>query len=209
MFTHPIVIASGNQDKIKELKLIAKPFGLNLLSPKEAIGFYGLSIEPQVEEVGKTYQENAELKARAYYDWSGISAIADDSGLEVEALDNRPGLYSARYGGEGLNSKQRMEKLLNEMSGIENRKAHFCCSLAFVYSDNASRTQSLFSHSKMEGEILHDFQGEGGFGYDPIMKIKSLGKTLAEVDFETTCEVGFRALAAKELFGKIYSLPSS
>jgi XTP/dITP diphosphohydrolase len=206
LFTSPILIASGNKDKIKELKLIAKPFGLNLLSPQEAIDLYQLSAEPEVEETGKTFQANAELKARAYSQWSGISAIADDSGLEVEALDGRPGLYSARYGGEGLNSRQRMEKLLGEMEGRENRTAYFCCSLAFVYSDDLGKPQTIFSNSKMEGEILKGFQGEGGFGYDPIMKIKSLGKTLAEVDFETTCDVGFRALAAKELFGKIQVL---
>jgi XTP/dITP diphosphohydrolase len=206
LFTQSIVIASGNQDKIRELKLIAKPFGLNLLSPKEATALYALSAEPEVDEVGKTYQENAELKARAYFNWSGISAIADDSGLEVEALNGRPGLYSARYGGEGLSPKQRMEKLLGEMKEVQNRTAHFCCSLAFVYRSDSGKIGSIFSSSKMQGEILKDFQGTGGFGYDPIMKIKSLGKTLAEIDFATTCEVGFRALAAKELFGKIDSL---
>jgi XTP/dITP diphosphohydrolase len=198
-----IVIASNNRYKIEELKTVAKAYPFELLSPEEASQslFLG-SPPPQVEESGATYYENALLKAQAFSAWCGIPAVGDDSGLEVTALGGRPGLYSARYAGEGANAAERIEALLRELKGLEevrverDRQAFFTCTLVLSYPDKSL----LWTEARLEGRVLDVCRGTEGFGYDPIIEICDLGLTLAEVDFSVTCSRGFRAKAARQLF---------
>ena len=133
-----------------------------------------------------------------------MPALGDDSGLDVDALNGCPGIFSARYAGEDATDAERIAKLLEELrtNGAvtkENRSARFRCALALVYPDG--RTE--FAESSLEGHILGESQGTAGFGYDPIVYLESIGSTLAEVDFDVTCTRGFRALAAKKLFSKL------
>jgi XTP/dITP diphosphohydrolase len=204
MFSTPIIVASSNIDKIRELKVVASDFAIELLAP-ESFSSQNLKNEiPTVEEVGVSYLENAALKARAYSAWSGCFALGDDSGLEVVALDNRPGLFSARYAGVGASDKDKMDKVLSELEELERisgpvvRTAFFRCALVLV-SPNGLHWQAEYS---MQGQVLREPRGKKGFGYDPIILIDGLGVTLAELDFAQTCKIGFRACAARELFQK-------
>jgi XTP/dITP diphosphohydrolase len=198
----PIVVASSNLSKIEELKAVGKAFGLELLSPAEVAN--GRSI-PTVDETESTYYGNAFLKAKAFKDWSGLPALGDDSGLEVEALDKRPGVFSARYAGADTSHSQKIDCLLEELEERRgknldvDRRAAFRCSLVLC----AMTGEVFTAESCLPGQILEERRGRGGYGYDPIVLIDSLGKTLAELDFAETCQLGFRGLAARKLFTKI------
>ncbi len=206
VFVSEILIASSNLNKILELQTVGRKFGLSLLSPGDIAQKRNLGPWPEVQETGATYQENALLKGIAFSKWAGIPALGDDSGLEVTALDNRPGVWSARYAGAGASDKDKIAKLLQDYqhSQIANkdRSAYFCCHLALCYPLGAV----LFGDASLKGTLLDEPRGEKGFGYDPIILIDELGKTLAEIDFELTCEKGFRARAAEKLFSKLLSL---
>ncbi len=197
--------ATGNRHKLLELQTIAKPFGVEIISPKDIAKKNNLGELPIYEETGKTYKENALIKAKAFYQWSGIPSLGDDSGLEIEALDNRPGLLSARYAGKGATDDDLMKKVLAELeeveraTGVVNRRCFYRCSLALVLSE----TEVKFKEDSLEGEVLYRYRGEKGFGYDPIILMKHLGKTLAEVDFSVTCSEGFRAHTARSLFREL------
>ncbi len=197
-----IVVATGNKNKLAELKTIATKFGLNLLSPREAKVLLNLSDPPEVDETGETFQANALLKAQAFLEWSGLPSLGDDSGIEVDALGGRPGIHSARYAGPQASDSERIEKLVRELGALgENvsRTARFRCSLALCIPHG----KTLSADGTMEGEILHETRGTAGFGYDPILFIYEIESTLAEVDFSVTCERGFRAKAAKALFEQL------
>ena len=196
-----ILAATTNKNKLKELQTVAKEFSIEIIAPSE---LKLNSAIPVVEETGKTYIENAVLKAKAFATWANLPALGDDSGLEVAALDRRPGVYSARYGGEGLSDAERCHKLLEELkaSGSPDRTAYFCCQLVLFYPNGAM----LSADSSLKGKILDNFQGNKGFGYDPIVLIEKLGKTLAEVEFEVTCSQGFRSEAANKLFSELLAL---
>lgn len=211
-----IIIASSNKNKILELQTVADEFSLELLSPEQAQAQFKLQPPPEVEETGTTYRENAFLKARAFAAWSGMPSLGDDSGLEVSALEDRPGLYSARYGGDGLSSEDRYRLLLVELEEylrkhqVRDRSARFRAYLALVFPagsgplDQSGMQRDEFeAEGTLEGEILPEPRGTKGFGYDPIVTIHSLGKTLAEVDFSRVCEIGFRGIAARKLFRQI------
>ena len=200
-----IVVASTNKHKLMELQTVANRHALTLLSPKDCQEKYGLGAWPDVEENGKTFAENAFLKAEAFAAWSGIAALGDDSGLEVKALQGRPGIYSARY---APTDSERIEKLLEELSMLEkksehvDRRATFRCVLVL-----ASKTGKVVqAEGALHGSILHERRGSGGFGYDPIVFLDKLQATLAEIDFERTCREGFRALAAEHLFTMLNEL---
>lgn len=201
-----ILAATGNADKIKELGTIAEEFSITLISPAELALREGLASPPEVEETENTYFGNAMLKAKAYARWSGIPSLADDSGLEVAALKGAPGVHSARYAGEGASAEDRWRKVLAELEKLQNpaldRSAAFRCSLVLFYPEG----MSLSAEGSLAGRILESPQGEGGFGYDPIVHITELGKTLAEIPFSETCRIGFRAKAARELFNSLGSL---
>ncbi len=205
---HELLAATSNADKIRELATIADEFSIKLLTPAELAAREGVSAPPEVEETEETYYGNALLKAKAYAQWSGMPSLADDSGLEVAALGGAPGVHSARYAGEGASAETRWRKVLSELEKLQDssldRSACFRCSLVLCYPDGAL----LSAESILPGEILESPQGDGGFGYDPIVYIPELGKTLAEIPFSETCRIGFRAKAARELFTSLGSLSS-
>ena len=193
-----IVAATGNQNKTKQFSAVAKKYGYNIISASECAKLYNLPPPPEVDETGTTYAENAILKAEAFAQWCNMPCLGDDSGLEVAALNNRPGLYSARYGGEGLTDLERVNLLLKELkeTGSKDRSARFHCSLALVIPQD----KTIKSQGQLIGEVLEHLSGKNGFGYDPIIKINSLGTTLANLSQDKICEVGFRAVALKNLF---------
>jgi len=171
-----LLIATSNAGKVAELAALLK--GLDC----RVIGFADLpEIPPSIEETGHTFTENALLKAEHYFRRTGFTALADDSGLEVDALGGRPGVYSARYGGEGLSSAKQIELLLGEMESVpdELRSARFVCSLALI----GEGVKRIFE-GQCEGFIGRAPKGENGFGYDPIFINPELGRSFAELTRE-------------------------
>ena len=164
------IIASNNKKKLVELERILNPLGINAVTPKEE----GITLD-DVEENGTTFAENAFLKANAAYLKTGLPAVADDSGLCVDALDGRPGVYTARYGGEGLTDEERYIKLLDEMKNVDDdkRSAHFTSSICCILPDGSKIT----AEGICEGKIGYEPIGKDGFGYDPIFMFgdKSIG----------------------------------
>lgn len=157
-----ILIATGNKGKLREFARMLAPLGYEAVPPEEA-GVEGLD----VLEDGATFAENACKKARAYSRASGLPALADDSGLEVDALGGAPGIFTARYGGEGLTDRQRLEKLLAAMEGKTERGAQFVCALCLYWSEGKTMT----AQGVCRGEIALEPTGEDGFGYDPIFLV--------------------------------------
>ncbi|MCB0345629.1 MAG: non-canonical purine NTP pyrophosphatase [Bdellovibrionales bacterium] len=200
-----IVAATGNPNKLKELQVVGARFDIEIIAPSTIQSELNLSEPPEVDENGTTYYENAKLKADQYLEWCGQPCLGDDSGLEVTALGNIPGLRSARYLGDGLSYEVRMKNLIDLLQEREqageprNREAFYHCSLVLALPSGVELTAA----SKIEGEILDEFRGTGGFGYDPIFLITELGQTFAEIDFSVTCTKGFRARAAEHLFSNI------
>ena len=187
-----IVIASSNKGKIEEFSDMLQ--GLDKL---KFIPQSDFDISP-VDEAGHTYVENAILKARQASKISGLPAMADDSGLCVEALDGKPGIYSSRYAGEGATDEQRIAKLLDEMKDFsqEDRIAHFHS--VIVLLENADDPAPLICHGVWEGEILTAPQGAAGFGYDPIFYVPSHDCSAAELDLEEKNRISHRAQAMQE-----------
>ncbi len=200
-----IVAATRNKNKLLELRTVAQRYDIEVISPASWGEAKAFGPMPEVEETGLTYRENALLKARAFSRWGNCVALGDDSGLEVIALGNRPGVLSARYAGEGASDDALIKKLLGELEELEqncgkvDRTAFFRCSLALVSPDGGV----VCADASIEGVVLSEPRGHNGFGYDPIILISSLGKTLAEVDFSVTCSEGFRAKAAEILFSEL------
>ncbi|MCC6220774.1 MAG: non-canonical purine NTP pyrophosphatase [Deltaproteobacteria bacterium] len=201
----PIVVATTNNHKYLELNAVARRFGVKLISLDAACKIKNLGPMPEIIESGSSYMENAFLKAVAALNFTGMAAIGDDSGLEVEALGGRPGLRSARYLGVNATYTERMTALVDELklveveTGNKNRTAHYVCALVLLFPDG----KKFEVQSSLKGCILDKPLGNGGFGYDPIVWIDSLNATLAQVEFEVTCEKGFRAMAAERLFAKV------
>lgn len=184
-----IVLATGNKGKLREFRgLLEGVFG-NIVSLND------LESPPEVTEDGETFGENALKKARAISAYSGIPALADDSGLEVEALGGRPGVHSARYAGESATDRENIEKLLSQLQGIENRKARFVCSLALVMPDGKETVVS----GRCEGFIIDEPRGKGGFGYDPVFFLPEYNKTMAEIPAELKNKISHRARACESL----------
>ncbi len=185
-----IVFATRNEGKVRELRQALRGLPVDALSLDEA------SIEIDVDENGETYAENARLKAEAAARAAGRPALADDSGIEVDALPGELGVRSARFGGEGLGDEGRNALLLERLSGAgEGRRgARYVCVLAF----SRPGWETLFFEGEMSGRILDAPRGEGGFGYDPLMYIPELGRSAAELDLETKNRISHRgrALAA-------------
>jgi XTP/dITP diphosphohydrolase len=184
-----IVLATANKGKIREFSgLLEGVFG-------RIISLNDLESPPEVVEDGATFRDNAIKKARAISAYSGKPALADDSGLVVDALGGRPGVYSARYAGEGANDRDNITKLLTELRGIENRSARFVCVLALVTPDGEEMT----AEGTCEGVIITEPRGEGGFGYDPVFFLPEYGKTMAEIAPELKNKISHRARAAEAL----------
>ncbi len=178
-----LVIASGNEGKIREFKKLLVDFPFDLLI--QPVGL-------EIEETGNTFRENARIKALAVSQKTGHLALADDSGLSVEALGGAPGIYSSRY---ASSDKERIEKLLAELKPFPNRKAKFECALCIASGEKVLIEVSGFC----EGQITFFPKGGNGFGYDPIFEVSELGKTFAEMDNVKKKHFGHRGHAFKLL----------
>lgn len=183
-----VVLATGNAGKVRELADLLAAFGLDIVAQTEL----GVT---SAEETGLTFIENAILKARHAAAITGLPAIADDSGLAVDALGGAPGIYSARYAGEDASDLQNLNKLLTALETVPEgkRQAQFHCVL--VYLRHAEDPTPLVFHGSWEGEITCSAAGEGGFGYDPIFYVPALGKTAAELSREEKRAVSHRGKA--------------
>ena len=175
----PLVIASGNEGKIKEFQKLLKDFPIDLLS--QPVGF-------EVEETGETFRENARIKAIAVSKETGNLSLADDSGLCVVALGGAPGIYSSRY---ASSDKERIKKLLEELKPFSNRKANFECSLCIAFGGKVL----IEVTGCCTGRITFSPKGKNGFGYDPIFEVDDLGETFAEMDHNKKREFGHRGNA--------------
>ena len=182
------VLATHNPGKLAEMKAILSGLGVEVVSPAEA------GVEVDVEETGTTFAENAMLKAKAICAAAGLPAIADDSGLCVDALNGGPGVYSARYGGEELDDRKRRLLLLRNLRGQTTRAAHFTCAVACAFPDG----DTLTAEGRCAGAIAFAPLGEGGFGYDPVFLIPEKGKTFGQLSPEEKSAISHRgkALAA-------------
>ena len=185
-----LVVATGNKNKLREISQIFGDF--QVISQKEA----GFDVE--VEENGKTFIENARLKAHAAAKALGCMALADDSGLCVEALDGAPGVYSARYGGGHGDDQANRDKLLKTMQGKENRNAYFACAMVLAYPDGGEIT----AEGRTYGKILQEEVGDGGFGYDCVFESDDLKKSFGVATAEEKNGVSHRFRALQELLQK-------
>jgi len=190
-----IFIATSNKNKLLEIKNIIKDLDLEILS---ILDYDNL---PNVEETGESFEENSFIKAKAYFEYTKIPSLADDSGLEVYSLNNKPGIYSSRYSGFYNDYYKNNIKLLKEMKDIEDRRARFRCCLT-IYGENINYTSS----GTCEGIILKYFKGQNGFGYDPIFFYKPLNKTFAEMSDEEKNSVSHRAKAFEDMKNFIKTL---
>ncbi|OXX36178.1 non-canonical purine NTP pyrophosphatase [Vibrio sp. V09_P4A23P171] len=188
-----IVLATGNQGKVREMADLLVDFGFDVVAQTE------LNV-PEAEETGTTFIENAIIKARHAAKITGLPAIADDSGLEVDYLQGAPGIYSARYAGENASDQQNLEKLLAAMEGVpdEQRTAHFHCVLVFMRHENDPTP--LVCHGTWQGRILHQAHGSNGFGYDPIFFVPEDNCASAELLPARKKQLSHRGKALKMLF---------
>lgn len=189
-----IVLATGNQGKVKELGAMLKELSIEVL-PQSQFDV------PDVPETGTTFIENAIIKARHAAKITGLPAIADDSGLEVDALNGAPGVYSARFAGESANDQDNIDKLLVEMQGKAVRSARFWCVL--VYIRHADDPTPLVCQASWEGTITEDQQGREGFGYDPVFYVASEGCTSAQLTKEQKNALSHRGQALQQLVAKL------
>lgn len=180
-----LILATSNKGKLKEIKTLLP--GYEIVTMKEA------GIFDDIEENGKTFEENAYIKAKYVCDRLGEVTVADDSGLEVDYLNGAPGIYSARFAGEGATDKDRNEKLLSLLDGVpdEKRSARYVCSVAIVYPGGEKH---IFTET-CEGYILKSEVGEGGFGYDPLFYFPEFKTTLANVPLEVKNKISHRSKA--------------
>ena len=179
------VLATHNPGKLREMSAILARLGVEVVAPAEL----GLAVD--VEETGETFAENAVLKAKAICGASGLPAIADDSGLCVDALNGGPGVYSARYGGPDLDDKGRYTLLLNSMRGAPSRTAHFESAIACAFPNG----DTLCAQGRCDGAVAFAAMGGGGFGYDPVFMVPSLAKTFAQMTEEEKASVSHRGKA--------------
>ena len=180
-----VVLASHNQKKMVEMKAILSQMGVEVLSQAEV----GVDLEP--EETGTTFEENARIKAQAVMQATGLPAIADDSGLMVDALGGDPGVYSARYGGPGLDDTGRWQLLLKNMAGESNRACKFVSVICCAFPDGGE----VMARGECPGILAQGPSGDGGFGYDPIFYLPQLGKTMAQLTPAEKNQISHRARA--------------
>ena len=184
------MIATNNNGKLREFREMLSSFGFEVISMKEA-GFTG-----EIIEDGDTFEENAHIKARTVFEAVGIPTMADDSGLEIDFLDGAPGVYSARYAGEGATDKERCQKVLDEMHGVprELREARFVCTIYFIYDED----DEYSVRGEVRGFIGNEPVGENGFGYDPIFMIDE-DESMATISEEEKNRISHRACAFRKL----------
>lgn len=190
-----IILATGNQGKVRELNAMLKSHYI-IVSQKD------LQVE-EVPETGSSFIENALIKARNASFQTNLPALADDSGLEVEALDGDPGIYSARYAGEEASDEDNISKLISNMEQHQNRSARFCCAMVFV--ENAEDTKPIIIEKYWNGEILREAIGNNGFGYDSIFYLPDLKCSSAQLEPEKKNLLSHRGQALNELLRHLIS----
>jgi XTP/dITP diphosphohydrolase len=185
--TEKIVFATGNAGKMREIRLILEDLGMEIQSMKEA------GIQADIVENGSTFEENAEIKAKAVSAYTDAIVLADDSGLEIDYLNKEPGVLSARYMGEDTSYYIKNANLISRLEGVpeEQRTARFVCAIAAVLPDG----RILHTRGTIEGIIGYEERGEGGFGYDPIFFLPEYGCTTAELSMEQKNELSHRGKA--------------
>lgn len=184
-----IIFATGNEGKMREIRMIMADLGYEILSMKEA------GISANIEENGETFEENAMIKAKGIAALCNDLVLADDSGLEIDALNREPGVYSARYLGEDTSYHIKNANLIQRLEGVpeEDRTARFVCAIAAVLPDGRTFT----TKAAVEGRIGYEERGENGFGYDPIFLLPEYGKTTAELSPEEKNKLSHRGKALR------------
>ena len=188
-----LVLASKNQKKLRELREILSAQGVEVVSEAD------VGVDVDVEETGTTFEENALLKARAVCEASGLPAVADDSGLCVDALGGAPGVYSARYGGPGLDEVGRYQLLLENMRGMLDRRCKFVSAICCCFPDG----EVITARGECPGTLAYAPKGEDGFGYDPIFFLPERKKTFAELTAEEKNAISHRGRALEEFRSKL------
>lgn len=191
-----ILIATKNKGKLNDIKEIFKDLEVEIIS------FLNFDNSPDVEENGKTFEENAKLKAKACFDLFGIPSIGDDSGLVVEQLNGEPGIYSARYAGENANDFLNNEKLIKELQKFpEPHRAKFVC-VASYYNGN----DFISAYGEVKGRVITEPRGKNGFGYDPLFIPNGYYQTFGELSHEEKNKISHRAMAFRKLRKKLESI---
>lgn len=190
------IVATKNSGKLNEIKEILKD------TEYDVVSMIDIGYNDEIEENGATFEENAMIKANALYQFCGQTVLADDSGLEVDALGGAPGIYTARFAGEGATDLQKIEKLLDLLKDVpfENRKARFVCSIALIL-DNGEK---FVVKETCEGYINERLEGSNGFGYDPIFYVAQYKKTMAQLDVEIKNSISHRGKALKKMLQFVY-----
>ena len=188
-----VIAATKNKGKLREMNEILSPLGIEIV-PQEDVG-----ISVDVEETGRTFEENALIKARAVRMVSDYPVLADDSGLCVDCLGGAPGVRSARYAGDGASDSDKINKLLSEIGDNENRNARFVTCVAYISEDG----REITAHGEVKGHITHTPHGENGFGYDPVFYSAELKRTFAECSDDEKNSVSHRCRALKNLYDKL------
>ena len=185
-----LVVATRNCGKLKEIEAFLEGLVVNIYSAADFEGF------PDTVEDGATFELNALKKAREAICFTGLSALADDSGLVVDALDGRPGVYSARFAGDAADDDANNRKLLEKLEGVPSdlRQCAFVCSMVFVSSDGCELTFT----GRIGGRILDEGRGKGGFGYDPLFLVDGFGRTMAELSIEEKNRISHRGQALQQ-----------
>lgn len=194
-----LVIATGNPGKLREIRHLLQPLGIEVVAQGD------LDV-PEAEEPYATFIENALAKARHASNLTGLPALADDSGICVDALQGAPGVFSARYAGEPKSDSRNNHKLLEDLNGIDNRHAHYYCIMVLVR--HAEDPQPLIAEGIWPGEILHAPRGDGGFGYDPIFLDSKTEKTGAELPLEIKNRISHRGQALTKMLHQLERLTS-
>lgn len=186
-----IIFATGNMGKMKEIREILKDLDAEVFSMKEA------GVEADIVEDGKTFEENAVIKAKTVCELTGEIALADDSGLEIDYLNKEPGIYSARYMGEDTSYRIKNANLIERLEGVpdEKRTARFVCAIAAAFPDGTVKTV----RGTMEGRIGYEEAGENGFGYDPIFYLPEYGCSSAELSMEEKNKISHRGKALRAI----------
>ncbi len=195
------LLSTSNLGKLNEFKQILSPIGIQVVSTKD------INLDMKFpEETGNTFEENAYIKANRAYELSGLPSIGDDSGLQVDALNGAPGIYSARYAGENASDKEKINKLLYELKDIpeEKRTARFVCAISCVISNE----KNFFVKGICEGSIAFNPVGNNGFGYDPIFICKN-GKTFSELKSDEKNKISHRGIAIRKLYLELNKIMSS
>ena len=191
-----IIFATGNEGKMKQVRMILEDRGLPVLSLKDA------GITADVEENGTTFEENAQIKAKAIMEMTGALVLADDSGLEVDALNKEPGIYSARYMGHDTSYNIKNQNIIDRLEGKvgEERSARFVCAIAAAFPDG----RVLITRGTMEGQIGYEEKGENGFGYDPIFYLPEYQCYSAELSLEEKNKLSHRGKALRQMKERLH-----